>query len=157
MNAFLRKGDFWSGLALAALGAFIIERASHWAYMGEDGPGPAFFPVWYGSAMLVLSLLLVAGAVLKPGAGGAVLRWSDLRRALTCWAAFAVCIALLKPLGFMLAFALLTWFIVAIMYGQSQRKALALGIGGAILFQLLFSTVLDIQLPAGVLGGLLTH
>jgi putative tricarboxylic transport membrane protein len=157
MNAFLRKGDFWSGLALAALGAFIVERASHWAYVGDDGPGPAFFPMWYGGVMLVLSLLLVAGAVLKRGAGGAELRWSELRRALLCWVAFAVCIALLKPLGFMLAFALLTWFIVAMMYGQSQRKALLLGIGGAVLFQLLFSYVLDIQLPAGVFGGLLTH
>jgi putative tricarboxylic transport membrane protein len=157
MNAFLRKGDFWSGLALAALGAFIVERASHWAYVGDDGPGPAFFPMWYGGVMLVLSLLLVAGAVLKRGAGGAELRWSELRRALLCWVAFAVCIALLKPLGFMLAFALLTWFIVAMMYGQSQRKALLLGIGGAVLFQLLFSYVLDIQPPAGVFGGLLTH
>ena len=45
-----------------------------------------------------------------------------------CWVAFAACIALLKPLGFMLAFALLTWFVVARMYGQAQRKAIALGV-----------------------------
>ena len=157
MSAFLRKGDFWSGLALAALGAFIVERASHWVYLGDDGPGPAFFPLWYGGAMLVLSLLLVAGAVLRPGAGAVELRWSELRRALLCWVAFAACIALLKPLGFMLAFALLTWFIVARMYGQPHGKAVVLGVAGAVLFQLLFSYVLDIQLPAGVLGGLVAR
>ncbi len=132
MRAFLRKGDFWSGLVLAALGAFIVGRASQWVYLGDDGPGPAFFPMWYGGAMLVLSLLLVAGAVLKRGAGGAELRWSELRRALLCWGAFAGCIALLKPLGFMFAFALLTWFVVALMYGQSQRKAIALGDRGRV-------------------------
>ena len=151
MNAFLRKGDFWSGLALAALGSFIIVQASRWVYIGDDGPGAGFFPIWYGGAMVVLSLLLVASAVLKPGAGRVVLRWAELRRALMCWAAFAACIALLNVIGFMLAFALLTWFIVVVMYGQSQRKGISLAVGGALLFQLLFSWALEMQLPNGML------
>jgi putative tricarboxylic transport membrane protein len=158
MNAFTRKGDFWSGIALAALGAYIVGQARHWVYMGDEGPGPGFFPVWYGGAMVVLSLLLVAGAVLKPGGEGRGVRWGEVGRALTCWLAFAVCIGLLKTLGFVVAFALLTWFIVAVMYRQSQRKAWALAIGGALLFHVLFSMVLEIQLPEGVLlAGLLAH
>ena len=60
-------GDFWSGLVLAALGGYIARGRGSWVYLGEDGPGPGFFPIWYGGAMLALSLLLVAGAVLKPG------------------------------------------------------------------------------------------
>ena len=59
-----RTGDFVSGIALAALGAFIVERAHGWTYMGEDGPGPGFFPTWYGSVMVVLSVVLVARSVL---------------------------------------------------------------------------------------------
>ena len=160
MKGLLRTGDFWSGLALAAFGTWIVAQARHWLYMGDDGPGAGFFPMWYGGAMIVLSLLLVAGAVLKPGESGksgAAVSWSDLRRALVCWVALVACIALLKPLGFMLAFALLTWFIVAIMYGQPLRVALPLAIGGAVLFQGLFGWVLDIQLPAGVLAPLLPH
>ena len=157
MNGFLRKGDFWSGLALACFGSFVVAQARLWVYMGDDGPGPGFFPMWYGSAMIVLSLLLVAGAVLKPGARGAPPHWSDLRRALLCWLAFVACIALLKPLGFVLAFALLTWFIVAVMYGQPHRIALPLALGGAVLFQALFGWALDIQLPAGVFASLLPH
>ena len=157
MNAFLRKGDFWSGLVLAAFGAYIVMQASRWVYVGEDGPGAGFFPMWYGGAIVVLSLLLVAGAVLKPGAGGTELRWSELRRALACWAAFALCIALLKVLGFMLAFALLTWFIVVGMYRQSHRKALVLAVGGAVLFEVLFSWVLEMQLPSGLLFSAFGH
>jgi putative tricarboxylic transport membrane protein len=157
MNAYLRKGDFWSGLALAGLGTFIVVQASRWVYVGDDGPGAGFFPIWYGAAMIVLSLLLVAGTVLKPGAGRTELRWSDLRRALTCWAVFAISIALLKVIGFMLAFALLTWFIVAIMYGQSHRKAFLLAVGGAVLFQSLFSWALEMQLPTGILFSGLAH
>jgi putative tricarboxylic transport membrane protein len=158
MKHFLRKGDFWSGLALAGFGAYVVATARHWTYMGEDGPGAGFFPMWYGAAMVVLSLLLVAGAVLKPGAGEArTLPWSDLRRALTCWVAFVACIALFKALGFMLAFASLTWFIIAVMYGQSHRKALLVAIGGALVFQMLFGWVLDIQLPAGPFAALLSR
>ena len=60
MSAFVRKGDFWSGLALVALGAYIVKEAwagNTWAW---TVPGPGFFPLWYGGAMIVLSLLLVA-------------------------------------------------------------------------------------------------
>ena len=35
--------------------------ALRWTYMGEDGPGAGFFPLWYGGVMVVLSLALVAG------------------------------------------------------------------------------------------------
>ena len=158
MNAFTRKGDFWSGMALAALGAYILGQARQWVYMGEEGPGPGFFPMWYGGAMVVLSLLLVAGAVLKPGPDGKAIRWGEVGRALICWVAFAACIGLLKTLGFAVAFALLTWFIVAVMYREPQRKAWALAIGGALLFHALFVVVLDIQLPEGLLiAGLLAH
>ena len=82
MIAFVRKGDFWSGLVLAALGAYIVKEAWSWEYLGVDGPGPGFFPLWYGGAMIVLSLLLVAGAVLKadPAAPQRHANWSELRR-----------------------------------------------------------------------------
>ena len=52
--------------------------------------------------MVVLSLLLVAGAVLKPEPAAAPRQrhWRDLRRALTCWLAFVACIALMHVLGF---------------------------------------------------------
>ena len=44
---------------LAALGVYIFMEARDWAYYSDDGPGPAFFPVWYGVAMVVLSLALI--------------------------------------------------------------------------------------------------
>ena len=39
MASLARSGDFWSGLALAALGTYIVSEARGWVYMGEDGPG----------------------------------------------------------------------------------------------------------------------
>jgi putative tricarboxylic transport membrane protein len=150
MYAFARRGDFWSGLALAALGAYIVSEARGWIYLGEDGPGPGFFPLWYGGAMIVLSLLLVAGTVLKQRGPGKAPSWPELRRALTCWAAFAVCIALMKLVGFLVAFALLSWFIVAVMARQPQKVALPVAIAGPVLFYLLFDLALEVQLPTGI-------
>jgi putative tricarboxylic transport membrane protein len=149
MPAFARRGDFWSGLVLAALGAYILFEGSGWTYMGEDGPGPGFFPMWYGGAMVALSLFLVGSTVLRPAASGRAPSWGELRRALTCWAAFVACVALMKWAGFVVAFALLTWFIVAVMARRPQRVALSVAIGGAVLFYLLFEKALDVGLPAG--------
>ena len=91
----MRTGDIVSGAVLAGLGVFIIVEARGWEYLGPDGPGPGFFPIWYGIAMLVLSLLLVGWSVRRtvaPESGGRV-NWREVGRALTTWAAFAACIA----------------------------------------------------------------
>jgi putative tricarboxylic transport membrane protein len=153
MSAFIRKGDFWAGLALAALGIYIMGQAWGWTYMAEEGPGAGFFPRWYGGIMLIVSLFLVAGTVLKhdPKAKQKTMQWAELRRAMTCWVALAICVAILKYVGFMIAFGLLTWFIIAIMFRRSQREALAYAIGGAVGFYALFSWGLDLQLPVGTL------
>ena len=152
MSRLARNGDFWSGLVLAGLGTYIVSEARRWTYMGEDGPGAGFFPLWYGSVMVVLSLALVAGAVLRRPAAAtpSAIRWRDLGRALGCWLAFVACIALMKVVGFALAFALLAWFIVAVMARRPQWVALAVAIGGAVGFYALFEMALDVALPKGM-------
>src|SRR5678815_3152775 len=85
-----RSPDFWSGLALAALGGYIVTTARGWEYLGQDGPGPGFFPLWYGIAMLALSLLLVVKS------GGEAVSWKGAGRAFATWGAFAVSVVLLK-------------------------------------------------------------
>ena len=60
------SADLWSGLALGGLGAYVVVQASRWEYLGADGPGPGFFPLWYGIAMVALSLALVFFSVTRP-------------------------------------------------------------------------------------------
>ena len=149
---FARNGDFWSGLALALLGAYIVVQARGWTYMGEDGPGAGFFPLWYGGVMVLLSLsLVVCAALRRPAEGSPAVRWNDVGRALACWAAFVACVVLMKLAGFVVAYAALTWFIVAVMARQPQGRAVALAIGGAVAFYLLFQVALDVSLPKGLL------
>jgi len=153
VNPFTRRGDFWAGMALAALGVYIVFKAWGWNYMSEDGPGAGFFPLWYGAVMVVLSLLLVAGTVLKhdPNSARTHVQWGEMRRAMTCWAALAICVALLKYVGFIIAFGLLTWFIIAVMFRRPQTVALAYAAAGAVGFYAIFTRGLGLQLPSGVL------
>src|SRR5918996_4910733 len=99
------RADFWSGLALGGLGAYIIAQAWGWGYLGPDGPGPGFFPLWYGIAMVALSLGLVISSL---GKTHERIDWSGSKRALAVWAAFVVAVAALKYAGFIVSFAALT-------------------------------------------------
>jgi putative tricarboxylic transport membrane protein len=138
-----RSADFWSGLVLGGLGAYIIVTASSWEYLGQDGPGPGFFPLWYGIAMAVLSFFLVVSSFSKPGN----IDWSDAPRALAAWAAFAVMCAAFKLIGFLPAFALLTFFLVAVMYRRPLKVAAAVAAALSASFYLLFPLALGVKLP----------
>ncbi|HUQ24157.1 MAG TPA: tripartite tricarboxylate transporter TctB family protein [Burkholderiales bacterium] len=137
-----RSGDFWSGLALAALGGYIVYAARGWEYLGQDGPGPGFFPLWYGIAMLVLSLVLVFSRD-----EGQKVDWRGSGRAFATWAAFAVSVVLLKVAGFVVGFAALTFFMVAVMYRRPLAVAALVAVGATAGFYLVFPLALGVQLP----------
>jgi putative tricarboxylic transport membrane protein len=136
-----------SGAVLAGLGIFIIVEARGWEYLGPDGPGPGFFPLWYGVCMVALSLFLAAMGFAQSASGSAkAVEWREVGRALAAWAGLALCLGLLKVLGFLLAFGLFTFFLVAVMYRRPLGVALSAG------FYLLFPLALNVGLPVGKLG-----
>ena len=137
------SADFWSGLVLGGLGAYIIVTASRWEYLGQDGPGPGFFPLWYGIGMSGLSLSLVISSIKKQTR----IDWSDAPRALTAWLAFAVMVAALKLIGFLAGFALLSFFIVAVMYRRPLKVAAVAALALTAAFYLLFPLALGVKLP----------
>ena len=147
-----KPGDLWSGIALAALGAYIVIQARQWEYLGPEGPGAGFFPLWYGVAMLALSALLIVSNLRRGAVRGNAIDWTKLGRALTTWLALAVSVALFKPLGFVISFALLTYFIVAVMYRRPLATAALVAVASAAGFYLVFDRALSVPLPVGVLG-----
>src|SRR6266851_581972 len=147
-----KSGDLWSGIALAALGAYIVIQARQWEYLGPDGPGPGFFPLWYGLAMLGLSALLIVSHFGQRAAHGKAIDWARLGRALSTWLALAVSVALFTPLGFVISFALLTYFIVAVMYRRPLKTAALVALASAGGFYLVFDRALSVPLPVGILG-----
>jgi len=148
-----KDGDVISGAVLAALGVYIVMQSLAWEYSGPDGPGPGFFPFWYGVAMVALSLFLVVNAVRRSGGEreGSI-DWPATRRALSTWAAFALSVALMNWLGFLLSFALLTFFIVAVVFRRSLIAAGVTAVVTALGFYLVFPVALSLELPTGLFG-----
>jgi putative tricarboxylic transport membrane protein len=143
MNA--RAADFWSALALGGLGAYIIFQASRWEYLGADGPGPGFFPLWYGIAMSALSLFLMVVSFKERESER--IDWSGAQRAFATWAALAVCVALLKVAGFVVCFAALTFFIVRVMYRRPLLVAAITAAAATAGFYVVFPLALGVKLP----------
>ena len=140
-----RSADFGSGLALGGLGAYIIVVASGWEYLGQDGPGPGFFPLWYGILMVVLSAMLALASFSRKD--DETIDWSGARSAFTTWAAFTVMVAVLKLVGFAIAFAALTFFIVLVMYRKPLKVAAVTAIAISAAFYAIFPLALGVQLP----------
>jgi len=151
LKDFVRNGEAISGAVLAALGAYIFLQSRAYDYYTSDGPGPGFFPTWYGVAMVVLSLALVIGSVREGGAARAIDRQAT-GRALGTWAAFAVAVALMGTLGFVVSFALLTFFVVTFVFRRSLTTAGITAVVAALVFHVVFPVVLEVQLPTGVFG-----
>ena len=137
------NADVWSGLALGGLGVYIITQAWRWEYLGSDGPGPGFFPLWYGIAIVALSLALVITSARKQHH----IEWAGAGRAFAAWAAFALAAAALKWLGFVVSFAALTFFIVAVMYHRPVMVAAIVAVAATAAFYAVFSLALGVKLP----------
>jgi len=140
-----RNADLWSGLALAVVAAYIIVHAPGWDYMGPDGPGAGFFPLWYGIAMLLLSAALVVSSMLR--AQPDAVDWRGAGRAAAVAAALAAAVALFKLAGFAIGFAALAFFIVSVMYRRPWPLAAAVAAGLAGGVYLLFPVLLGVNLP----------
>ena len=54
-----QDADVIAGGLTAALGVYITTTALRWDVMGPEGPGPGFFPVGYGAALVLLSFVLI--------------------------------------------------------------------------------------------------
>ena len=147
----LRNGDVVSGFALAALGAFIVQQALGWEYLTADGPGAGFFPRWYGIAIVALSLVLVARG-LRNHAPAAATEVTSNRRVLAGWLAIVACVLLAKLVGFFASFALFCWFVATVLYGRSQRSAIAFALVAALGFWLVFDVALGVSLPRSPWG-----
>ena len=146
-------GDVISGGLLAGLGVFILTEARNWPYSSPSGPGPGFFPMWYGIGIIALSLVLVVTSLMKPAREEhEPVDRPGVVRGLSTWAAFALAVALSKPLGFIVSFALLTFFIVAVVFRRPVVIAGATALATAIGFYITFPLALNVALPTGYIG-----
>ncbi|MEA2986187.1 MAG: putative tricarboxylic transport rane protein [Alphaproteobacteria bacterium] len=148
----LRNSDVVSGAILAALGAYIVTQARFWNYYNPDGPGPGFFPTWYGLLMIGLALALIISTAMKPKPQEQRKDWVGTRRALITWLTFTACVAVMGVLGFRLSFALFTFLLVAFVFQRTLVTAALTAVGATAAFYIVFPVLLGVQLPTGWFG-----
>ena len=150
----LNKSELVAAVLLIGLGVFVLTQAWDWPYLTADGPGPGFFPLWIGICIIVLATVLVALQVVHAIRQGAVeaTNWKGVLRVLAGWAGLMVCIALLKPAGFVASFLLLVMILVTAVFRRTFFSALIVGVCASAGFWVLFVKLLQVQLPAGPWG-----
>jgi putative tricarboxylic transport membrane protein len=149
-----RDGDVIAGALTAALGAYITVTAARWEVMGPDGPGPGFFPIGYGIALIALSLILVFQrfTAAKEPRDDKPVDWPGFRRAGLTWAAFAASAGLMPVIGFYVSLGLLALFLGLFVFNKPLKTALITGVLSALGFYVTFGLALDVSLPVGLLG-----
>jgi hypothetical protein len=150
----VRSADRIAGAALLALAiAFSAGALKHYAYWGENGPGPAFLPFWLGLVMAVLAATLLVGALRSRDPGPAWLPSGDgLRRLALVVGATAAFVALLNVVGMTIGTVLFLVVLMRFLDRQPWPLTIAVALAVAGLNYLVFTRWLHVPLPAGPFG-----
>jgi putative tricarboxylic transport membrane protein len=145
-----RKAELVTGAILASFGSFVIYEACGLPYSSEFGPGPGFFPLWVGIGIALCSVVMLCASFLHGDIGSEGTEISA--RALGAWTAFVFTLVLLPLVGFGLSLGLLTAFLIVVLDRRSPWAALAVALGLAFGFHLVFVIALGVSLPVGPFG-----
>ncbi|GFG52691.1 tripartite tricarboxylate transporter TctB family protein [Mycolicibacterium agri] len=120
-----------------------------------EHPGPGQWPIAVGVAWIVISILVIAEAVVSREVGGEVeLPTGDERRDLLIFLGATIAFVVLLPyLGQYIAAALYGVAIVKLLSNLSWPRAAAYGAVLGIGISFAFITLLQIRLPVGLFGG----
>ncbi|MGA4991871.1 tripartite tricarboxylate transporter TctB family protein [Nonomuraea bangladeshensis] len=152
------------GLALVVLGLGVFVIAGTLdvsAAASRLGPGPRFFPVLVGGAMVVIGLFYVLD-VLRGGHGDPeesedvdAAAPADLRGLLLVSGIFLAFAALLDLLGWIIGASLLFFGLSVALGAEHKTRAAVVAVVMGVLTYVLFVNGLGVRLPDGPLAGVL--
>lgn len=148
------RSDIAVATILLALAGYIFLAAGALPFGTLRVPQTAFFPKVLAALLAILSLVLLAQAFArtkaplvsnKIGAAG----WIRIGATLATLAGFAI---VLERLGFLLTTFVLMICLLRAIEAQSWGKVIAVALATSLITYGLFSRLLGVPLPAGVLG-----
>ena len=148
------KADLIAGAALVAFGIYVIWNATGMPYVADVGPGHGFFPLWLGIGLVLFASALIFSSITSP----ADIRKKESASArslitpLIGWVAVIAAIALFNRIGFLLSFATLTVFLVVVLERRPISLGIAVALGLAAAFHVIFVLALGVSLPKAVWG-----
>jgi len=151
----LKKPDIIAGVIGVALSVYIIREAY---YFPEDQVlllGPSFFPSVLAVGLGILSLTLLAlalGGKSRPAADPFNLKDPGVQRTGVSLLAIIVYCKLLGVLGFIITSSLYLFGLMYLLRRRDYPLMAAVSVGVTLLIYAIFNRLLDISLPAGLLG-----
>lgn len=151
----IATADLISGFVLSCLGAYIVWQSSAWRIFGPEGPGPGFFPLFYGGLMFAVAAYIAlrslrrAPAESKAEAKDHTGTWL----ALLTWAGLALSIPLMIVLGFVVGFSVFTFFLIRLVFGTSWLRALIAAVAISLSIYIVFPVLLAVDLPEAMFWG----
>ena len=148
---------------LAVVGVLVIVDAARLQHIANsnDPIGPRPVPIVLGVLLLVVAVLYAVD-VARGGTGEAeegedvdVTSSVDWRTVLTLIAAFVVNLALIEPLGWVISGTLLFWGSAFALGSRHHIRNLVIAVALALITFYAFAIGLGVNLPAGVLQGIL--
>ncbi|MCS0497188.1 tripartite tricarboxylate transporter TctB family protein [Ancylobacter sp. MQZ15Z-1] len=151
-------GDLIAGVGLTALGAYIVWESSAWKFFGPEGPGPGFFPIFYGGLIVVVAIYLAFRSLRVAPAEGIFADDEEkdpkgVWAALAAWVGLALAIPLMDIFGFMAGFGIFTFLLVRFIFGQSYLRAFIVAAAITVALHILFPVLLEVDLPEGMFWG----
>ena len=144
----MKPGDRWAGGFVALVGLIAIYAAWPLDFWSEYGPGPGFFPLVLGSALVVMGgAVAVSGWMRRENASFD----GQLRKPLLVAGILAGYLAVLDFLGFAIATVLFLFTLIHWVESRKAWLALTLAVSITLGLHLVFDTLLKTALPLGIL------
>ena len=144
----MKPGDGWAGGFVALIGLIAIYAAWPLDFWSEYGPGPGFFPLVLGSALVVMGgAVAVSGWMRRENASFD----GQLRKPLLVAGILAGYLAVLDFLGFPIATVLFLFTLIHWVESRKAWLALTLAVSITLGLHLVFDTLLKTALPLGIL------
>jgi len=150
----MKRADMVSAVFFLVLAAFAIHEALGLPKFESFGPGGDFAPFWLGVTLAFLALLLAISALRRPADASGDLSMPSreaLVKIVSMVVALCVYALVVETVGYLLSTFLFLAFLLLMLTRLSRLGNLAIAAGAALFFTALFSWVLGIPLPHGIL------
>jgi len=151
----MRRADQITGVIVLIFSLAVIEGARRMPPSGTFGPGAGVLPFCLGAAMAVLSIILLVNASREPAhASGRspFPKGRGLLAIIETAGALGSFILLLETLGFLVATALLTAFLLRVVEREGWWITVGVALANAAGLYVVFQVLLGVSLPKTVFG-----
>ena len=141
------RNDQLSGLALAALGAFVWWENRAYPLGTLQEPGPGYTPLIIAIFLGAVGLLIALRGFQSPRVSE--MSWPEGRRAVVILLACSAATYALEEIGYRLTVVALLVFFLGVLERRSPLMVAAVSIGFALVSFYLIGVVLHVPLPRG--------